>query len=147
MDKTTALTEPRRQYRALDVVPDADERIIDALSQGQSIYALADAFNVARLSIQRRAWKHPDYADAMATCVQARMEQREAELERADNNVAVTRADRLLGHARWLAERSCPDRWGQKGGTGSVNVQVVIQKPDAAAHIDVVANYSRGEVA
>ena len=121
---------PRRQYAALSYIPDVDDRIIDALSQGQSIYSLADEWNIARLSIQRRAWANPDYADAMATCVQARMEQREAELQRADNNVAVTRADRLLGHARWLAERSCPDRWGAKPtGTGTVNVQIVINKP------------------
>ena len=43
-----------------------------------------------------------------------RMDRRERELEAAPDNVSVTRADRLLGHARWLAERTLPEEFGQR---------------------------------
>ena len=114
----------------LTLIPNIDERIIEQIVAGKSILQLADQYQVNRLGIQRRAWRHPDYPDAIRTCVEARLAKREDELEHAGNNVAVTRADRLLGHARWLAERTCPDIYGDKrGGAGNVSVQVVIQSP------------------
>lgn len=120
-----------RPYHALSVIPDIDQRIIASLSGGKSIYALADELGVDRMAVSRRAWKHPDYADAVGTNVAARMELREEQLNSAMDNVSVTRANHLLNHARWLAERSCPERWGQKGQAGgTVAVQVVIQRMD-----------------
>ena len=129
---------PKRPYHALSVIPDVDNLIVDALIRGKSIYQLADQLNVSRMAVQRRAWKHEDYLDAIGTSVQAKMELREKELEAADNNVAVTRADRLLGHARWMAERLRADLFGVKGAGGAgVSVQIVIHKPDAAPQVIV----------
>ena len=50
------------------------------------------------------------------------MDQREKELECADSNVSVTRADRLLGHARWLAERLDAETYGQRSHITYENV-------------------------
>ena len=120
-------TAAPRPYHALSVIPNVDEHILQALDRGESLHSLADRFGVYRYAIQRRAYKLPDYVDIIDCAVQARMAKREQELADADDNVSVTRADRLLNHARWLAERSCPERWGQKQAGSAVNVQVVIR--------------------
>ena len=43
------------------------------------------------------------------------IEQREEELEQAEDALNLARARELLSHARWRAEREFPHRWGQKG--------------------------------
>lgn len=106
----------KRPYHALKAIPDIDAKILDGISQGRSLQSIADEFGVHDTAILRRAQRDfPDaYKAAALTGYELRMDRRERELEAADSNVSVTRADRLLNHARWLAERSCPERWGQK---------------------------------
>ena len=117
--------------------------MINGITAGKTLKTLAAEFDCDHTAILRRAQKHPDYQISLQSSLQAKMEQREEELECADQNVTVTRADRLLGHARWLAERSCPDRWGQtKPGAGAVQVNIVIAKPDDAPHNVVVESIS-----
>ena len=129
---------PKRPYHALSVIPDIDQRIIRSIAAGKSLKKIAAEYGVDNVAVLRRARKHADYADALQASLQTRMEDREEGLEAAADNVSVTRADRLLGHARWLAERSCPDRWGAKQlGGGNVAVQIVIHKPDAAPQVIV----------
>ncbi len=118
-------------YHALSVVPDIDQRILEGIAAGRSLRSIADQYGVHDTAILRRAQKHEQYQAMKEIGSELRMDLREWELESADNNVSVTRADRLLGHARWLAERSCPERWGQKGGSGSTNVQIIIRTPGA----------------
>lgn len=56
----------------------------------------------------------PDYKRALAIGVTKKIEKRERELEQADSNFTVTRADRLLGHARWWAGVWHRERYGEK---------------------------------
>ena len=114
----------------LTEIPGINERILEGIASSLSLKALAATFGVSPQAIHQRAKRLPDYNEALESSAILRMEDREDMLMAAATNVDVTRADRLLGHARWLAERSCPDRWGDKrGGTGNVSVQVVIQSP------------------
>ena len=70
------------------------------------------------------------------------MDKREGELEVADTNVHVTRADRLLGHARWLAERQVPDRFGLTrpvGETAPIQINIHLDRAEAGVVIENVA--------
>lgn len=129
-----------RPYHALSVIPDIDQRILDGIAAGRSLLSIADQYGVHDTAILRRAQKHPEYREMREIGSELRMDAREQDLESAADNVSVTRSDRLLGHARWLAERSCPERWGAKPtGGGQVNVQIVINKPESAGESVVIS--------
>ena len=68
-----------------------------------------------------------DYQEALRVGLIGKLENREGELEKAETNVTVTRADRLLGHARWWAERLDPQRFGQLKEQSQAPIQVVVQ--------------------
>lgn len=107
---------PERPYHALKAIPDIDAKILAGIAQGRSLQSIADDYGVHDTAVLMRALRNypEEYKAAARTGYELRMDRREKELESADSNVSVTRADRLLNHARWLAERSCPDRWGVK---------------------------------
>lgn len=90
------------------------DEILRRLANGETVTKIADDLGYASHGgIINRLEDDPEYTKALRAGLILRMEKRERELEVADSNVTVTRADRLLGHARWLAERSDPARWGQ----------------------------------
>jgi len=104
----------QRPYHALKVIPNVEDLILHSLSQGQSLKTIADRLGVTDVAVLRRVEDHPDYKAYRRIGLRLRMDQREQELEQADSNVSVTRADRLLGHARWLAERLDSETYGQR---------------------------------
>lgn len=108
-----ALTK-EKPYHTLSVIPDIDKKILDAIAEGKSLQAIGDEYGVTDSAIFSRAMKQPDYHAKRDIGAELRMDRRERELEGAESNVDVTRADRLLGHARWLAERTT-ERFSQKG--------------------------------
>lgn len=90
------------------------DEILERLTKGESVSQIAaDLGYASHGGIINRLENDPEYAIALKAGLRLRMEKREKELEAADTNVTVTRADRLLGHARWLAERIDPAKWGQ----------------------------------
>jgi tRNA-dihydrouridine synthase len=103
-----------RPYHALSVIPDIEQRILQDIASGKSLKAIADEYQVSDVAILRRIEDNPDYKPLRRIGLRLRMDQREQELESAEDNVSVTRADRLLGHARWLAERLDSETYGQK---------------------------------
>lgn len=103
-----------RPYHALTVIPDINEQIIARISAGKSLQAIADEYGVSAVAILKRAEAHPEYRPALRTSLRLLLQRRERDLECAPDNVSVTRADRLLGHARWLAERCDPESFGQR---------------------------------
>lgn len=103
-----------RPYHALSVIPGIDDQIIERISAGKSLKAIADEYGVSSTAVLKRAEAHPEYRPALRTSLRLLLQRRETDLESADSNVTVTRADRLLGHARWLAERCDPESFGQR---------------------------------
>jgi tRNA-dihydrouridine synthase len=103
-----------RPYHALSVIPDIEQLILQGIASGKSLKAIADEYKVSDVAILRRIEDNPDYKPLRRIGLRLRMDQREQELESAEDNVSVTRADRLLGHARWLAERLDSETYGQK---------------------------------
>jgi hypothetical protein len=115
-EANTAPTENREEkpYHALKTIPDIDQKILEAIGTGKSLRTIAEEYGVSDVAILQRARKHPEYRNQLEVGLEFRMDDRERELEAAKDNVSVTRADRLLNHARWLAERRLPHLFGQK---------------------------------
>jgi len=120
----------RSSYHKLTKVPDIEAKLLDGIAAGRSLKSLGEEFNVSDQAVYRPLIEHPDYRSRQAVGLELRMDRRECQLEAAETNVHVTRADRLLGHARWLAERCAPERFGQKtmltgADGGPIQVQIV----------------------
>lgn len=120
------------------------EQILHRMASGEPITAIAKDLGYADHSgIIHRLGDDPDYLAALQTGIVAKLEKREGELEAAQDNVTVTRADRLLGHTRWWAERLDPNRWGAKTevrlATAPVlNITIVAQAPQIAVQHGVL---------
>ena len=105
------------------------DEIVARLATGEPLTAIAHSLGYAgHAGIVERLGNDSDYQAAMVSGVHGKLEKRERELEAADNNVSVTRADRLLGHARWYAERVARDQFGVKNDQQPIAIQVVINK-------------------
>jgi len=113
MDQAQA-PQQTRPYHALTVTPNVEQLILAELATGKSLKRIADDLGVSDVAVLQRVVNLPAYKAVQAVGLELRMDRREAELESAQDNVSVTRSDRLLGHARWLAERCAPDRFGQR---------------------------------
>jgi hypothetical protein len=89
--------------------------ILRRMATGEPLTKIAlDLGYTSNAGIIERLGNDPDYELALQQGAFARLEKREGELEQAADNVSVTRADRLLGHARWLAERIDRKRFGDQ---------------------------------
>jgi hypothetical protein len=98
--------------KSVSIAQEHREEIITRMAQGEPITAIAASLGYASHSgIIERLGHDKDYQDALKSGLIGKIEKREYELECADTNVTVTRADRLLGHARWWAERLDPARF------------------------------------
>ena len=127
------------------------DEILRRMALGQPITTIAHDLGYADHSgIIHRLGEDKDYQAALRAGLVGKLEHREKELENADTNITVTRADRLLGHARWWAERLDPQRFGavQKltgADGGPITVELVsfastqiegqvVEQPIAPAH-------------
>ncbi len=97
------------------------EEIIARLTQGELIKDIAADLGVSRQVISRYLANDPDYQAAFTEALDSRLDQRESELEQANDQLSLARARELLSHARWRAERLNPSRYGQRP---SVAIQV-----------------------
>ena len=105
------------------------DEIVARIANGEPLTSIASSLGYAGHSgIVERLGQDKDYQAAMVSGAFGKLEKREKELETADSNVTVTRADRLLGHARWYAERVARDQFGVKNDQQPIAIQVVINK-------------------
>ena len=94
------------------------DQIIDRMRQGHRLVDIAkDMGFSSHASISMRLKDDPDYQAAKLDSLAQVLDQRERELEAATDNVTLTRADRLLNHARWRAEREGAAIWGARQET------------------------------
>jgi hypothetical protein len=93
------------------------------MARGEPITKIAKSLGYADHSgITERLGDDPEYQAALRAGIYAKLETREGELETAPDNVSVTRADRLLGHTRWWAEKINPAQFGQRSHLTVENV-------------------------
>ena len=112
--------------------------IIKRISNGEPVTDIAKSLGYADHSgIIHRLGDDEEYKAAMRASVFAKIEKREKELENATDSVSVTKSDRLLGHARWWAERLDPQRFNAKvEGNAGITVQVIINDPTKTITVD-----------
>jgi hypothetical protein len=104
------------------------DEIIERISKGEPLSSIASDLGYSGHSgITERLGQDPDYKLAIRSGVIGKIEKREQQLELAQDNVSVTRADRLLGHARWWAEKWDRERFGKDDGDKAQSIQIVIQ--------------------
>ena len=117
------------------------DEIVARIAKGEPLTSIALELGYAGHSgIVERLGDDPDYQKAMVSGAFGKLERREKELETADSNVTVTRADRLLNHARWYAERVARDQFGAKLDAAQQPIQVVVQVFDKQEEKVVVSN-------
>mgnify|MGYP001602379718 FL=1 len=96
------------------LVAASQSELMNAVASGASLRSIAAQYGVCHQAAAQHLSKHPEFQEARRVGIQIRMETREAELEVAPEQVDVSRARELLAHARWVAERIDPERWGQR---------------------------------
>lgn len=82
------------------------------LAEGALTKHIAQHLGISREALSRALTDDPEYQQAMREALDARMEQREEELEGAQDGITLARARELLSHARWRAERLNPAKYG-----------------------------------
>jgi hypothetical protein len=95
------------------------QEIIERLSSGEYLKVIAHDYLITPSAICNQLADDPDYQAAREASLEARMDDRESELEEATDMISVSRASKLLSHAAWRAERECPQRWGKDTRTPS----------------------------
>lgn len=93
------------------------DTILQRLAAGEYQQAIASDLGVSPQAISNQLASDPDYQAAISASLDARLDQREIELEQATDGLGVARARELLSHARWRAERLNPARYGQRPTT------------------------------
>lgn len=115
-------------------VADHKPTIIERLSNGDKLKHIAADLGIHRVSISRALSKDPEYQQAIAEAIDARLEDAEIQLEEAGalGHVAVTLAREVLSHQRWRAERLLPSKYAPmkqavqvNAGDGQVQVNIV----------------------
>ena len=120
------------------------DEILTRMASGEPLTSIAKSLGYAdHAGIVNRLGDDKDYQEALRVGLIGKLENRERELETADTNVTVTRADRLLGHARWWAERLDPQRFGQIKEQAQPPVQVIIQVYDKQEEKVIVAEQGK----
>ena len=113
--------------------------ILKRMENGEGLTSIAkDLGYTSSAAIWQRLGKDKDYDSALRTGLLSKIEKRENELAAAESNVHVTRADRLLGHARWMAERLDPARFAAKQDQSQAPIQVVVQVFDRQEEKNVI---------
>lgn len=122
---------------ALALQPGIREYIIDCVARGTKLQEVAHSLGLAGKgqAIANALADDPEYRAAREDGLEARMEQRERELEIAESQ-DVPRARELLSHARWRAEREAPKRWGAKQQvTMDSSITVVLAASDSSGRL------------
>jgi hypothetical protein len=119
------------------------EQIIEQVAAGVRLTDIAKSLGLkSHSAICNILDKDPDFQAARQVGLESRMDQREGELEIAEDNVTVARARELLSHARWRAERECPSRWGvkqdtqQSFGTQGITINIGTVQPGVTIEQD-----------
>jgi hypothetical protein len=124
------MPEQQPGQRGFPVAISHKDDIIARVEAGEKLIDIAKSYGLTtHASLSKYLASDPDYQAARELGLESRMDQREEELESANDSVTVARARELLSHARWRAERECPKRWGAQNtgatfGTGGITINI-----------------------
>ena len=106
--------------------------IIERVAQGERLIDIGSSYGVTYAALSLVLSKDPDYINARQSGLEAKLEQRETELESAPDGLTIARARELLSHARWRAERLNAAVYGQQRQAIQVNT-------DGPATVNIVS--------
>jgi transposase-like protein len=138
-------------YHAIKSLPEVNRaELLDAIlahyENGASIYDLAAKLGVNNATLYRslRRYRLEDWKEVASARYEAMIEDAEKELEKAQDNNAVTRARERLAAARWKLERIDRKVYGQDqpAGVGSaVLINISLRRNEEASEpLDVVVD-------
>lgn len=121
--------------------------IVNAILQGKTFSEIAEDIDVSVTTLWNA--KAPEFAQAREEKYDRKLTRWFGELEGAANGFEVSRAREAFRAASWLAERECPQRWGQRDpSAGLSGVTIAIgSSPRGAAVAFQAANGDRVELA
>lgn len=114
------------------------QEIIEQLNAGQRLSDIAQGLGISHQAISKQLKDDDDYIAAMDASLDVRMDQREDEMEGANDQVAVARARELLSHARFRAERLAPKRWGKVETNQQVNLNLNLSNSTLSRMSDLI---------
>jgi len=113
------------------------DAFIQGMRRGKNLSTIAEELNldISRQAISRALIDDPDYQAAKEEWHEARIEQAEARVLAAQENVDVTRARVYWQAVTWRAEREYAQRWGQKQQVEHTNAPIInFVMGNAASH-------------
>lgn len=130
---TEKLTGPEKEPSRfpLAAFTDNPSPILDRLAAGESVAQLATSLGISRQAVYAWLLAHcPDEWMAIsASNALTRLEQAEAELGTADDNVKISRARELIRAAQWNVERTARKLYGDnKADASGVTVNVILDR-------------------
>ena len=99
------------------------DEIIQQLSNGSSLKAIAVSMGITTSAISQNLSNHPEYQQALTLYAEHKLDEAEGMLLNAQDSLNLTRGREYLNHTRWLAERLARDKYGKD------TVQVSAQAP------------------
>lgn len=103
------------------------DEICARLAAGELVREIAADLGVHRMTISHVLADDPDYKLAVTEALDARLDDADAAIRDANDQLSLARAREYASMARWRAERLNPSRWGQvRPQAAPVAVQVNI---------------------
>ena len=90
------------------------EEIIEQLALGKLLSDIAPSLCVSPNALSKALKSDPEYRDAIAAGFHKRLDDAEASIEGAAEQVDVARARARFQSVAWRAEREFPDRWASQ---------------------------------
>jgi hypothetical protein len=118
----------------------AIDAIIARIAKGEYQSHIAREFDVTPQGFHQRLSKHPDYKAAVEARNRAKLDNKEKDIERADNSLSLARAREGFKAASWRAERESPGTWGNKVDVTSGNEPLKAPADPTAALIEAARN-------
>ena len=90
------------------------DTVINALADGKRLSDIAPSLGVSPNAISKVLKKDPEYREAIESGLDCRLDESEAAIEQAIEQVDVARARARFQSVAWRAEREVPERWGAR---------------------------------
>lgn len=112
--------------------------ILDRVADGERLCDIAATYGVTAMAISKYLTNDPEYQAVREIAALKRIEHWEKELEAINedsSNVMMQRADRMLAHQRWRAEKE-HRMYAAKQENQGTTIQVIITDPTKTVTID-----------
>ena len=132
------MTSKKRQKRQPPIALTHKEEILQRVAEGERLSDIAETYGVSAMAISKQLTNDPEYQAVREIAALKRIEHWEKELEAItpeSNAVMMQRADRMLAHSRWRAEKE-HRMYAAKQENQGTTIQVIITDPTKTVTID-----------